>query len=69
MVCVICLLNMAIQTVRKKGAAFTDLDEQQAYDLLKQIDQALLLQQWITVDKRPDRTEEWMNILIRKVQA
>ncbi|MEG2434359.1 MAG: SAM-dependent methyltransferase, partial [Acinetobacter sp.] len=29
----------------------------------------LLLQQWITVDKRPDRTEEWLNILIRKVQA
>lgn len=53
----------------KEGRSFTDLNEQQAYDLLKQIDQALLLQQWITVDKRPDRTEEWLNILIRKVQA
>ena len=53
----------------KEGRSFTDLNEQQVHDLLKQIDQALLLQQWITVDKRPDRTEEWMNILIRKVQA
>ena len=51
----------------KDGRSFTDLNEQQAHDLLKQIDQALLLQQWITVDKRPDRTEEWLNILIRKV--
>ena len=53
----------------KEGRSFTDLNEQQVHDLLKQIDQALLLQQWITVDKRPERTEEWMNILIRKVQA
>ena len=53
----------------KEGRSFTDLNEQQAYDLLKQIDQALLLQQWITVDKRPDSTEEWLNILIRKMQA
>lgn len=53
----------------KEGRSFTDLNEQQVHDLLKQIDQALLLQQWITVDKRPDRTEEWLNILIRKVQA
>ena len=53
----------------KEGRSFTDLNEQQVHDLLKQIDQALLLQQWITVDKRPDRTEECLNILIRKVQA
>jgi len=53
----------------KEGRSFTDLNEQQAHDLLKQIDRALLLQQWITIDKRPERREEWMNILIRKVQA
>lgn len=28
----------------KEGRSFTDLNEQQAYDLLKQTDQALLLQ-------------------------
>ena len=53
----------------KEGRSFTDLNEQQAHELIKQIDQALLLQQWITVDKRPDRTEKWLNILIKKEQA
>ena len=50
----------------KDGRSFTDLNEQQAQELLKQIDQALLLQQWITIDKRPDRDEEWLNVLWKK---
>lgn len=50
----------------KDGRSFTDLNEQQAHELLKQIDQALLLQQWITIDKRPDRDEEWLNLLWKK---
>lgn len=50
----------------KDGRSFTDLNEQQADDLLKGFDQVLLLQQWITLDKRPDRTEEWLNILFKK---
>ena len=50
----------------KDGRSFTDLNEQQAHDLLKQIDQALLLQQWITIDKRPDRDEKWLNLLWKK---
>ena len=54
-------------TDRKKDErSFTDLNEQQAHDLLKQIDQALLLQQWITIDKRPDRDEKWLNLLWKK---
>ena len=53
----------------KEGRSFTDLNEQQAHELIKQIDQALLLQQWITIDKRPVRTEKWLNILIKKEQA
>ena len=50
----------------KEGRSFTDLNEQQAHELIKQIDQALLLQQWITIDKRPDRDEEWLNVLWKK---
>ncbi len=50
----------------KGGRSFTDLNEQQAHDLLKQIDQALLLQQWITIDKRPDHDEKWLNLLWKK---
>lgn len=53
----------------KDGRSFTDLNEQKVDDLLKGFDQVLLLQQWITLDKRPDRTEEWLNILFKKQKA
>ncbi len=54
---------------KKDGRSFTDLNEQQAHDLLKGFDEVLLLQQWITVDKRPDRIEEWLNIIFKKQKA
>ena len=38
----------------KDGREFTDLNEQQAQELLAQFDQVSLVQQWITVDKRPE---------------
>ena len=50
----------------KDGREFTDLNEQQAQELLAQFDQVSLVQQWITVDKRPDREEEWLNLLWKK---
>lgn len=50
----------------KDGRYFTDLNEQQAKDMLEQIDEALLLEQWVTIDQRPERSEEWLNILIQK---
>lgn len=50
----------------KDGREFTDLNEQQAQKLLAQFDQVSLVQQWITLDKRPDRTEQWLNLLWKK---
>ena len=50
----------------KDGREFTDLNEQQAQELLAQFDQVSLVQQWITVDNRPDREEQWLNILWKK---
>lgn len=50
----------------KDGRAFTDLDEVQAKELLDQLQGVEVLQQWITVDKRPDHNEEWLNILWKK---
>ena len=50
----------------KDGRYFTDLNEQQAKDMLEQIDNAFLLEQWVTRDQRPDRAEEWLNILLQK---
>lgn len=50
----------------KDGREFTDLNEQQAQELLAQFDQVSLIQQWITVDKRPEREEQWLNLLLKK---
>ena len=50
----------------KDGRQFTDLDKVQANTLLGQFDYVHQIQQWITVDKRPDRNEDWLNILLRK---
>lgn len=48
---------------KKDGREFTDLNEQQAQELLAQFEQVSLVDQWITVDKRPDRSEQWLNLL------
>jgi len=50
----------------KDGREFTDLNEQQAQELLAQFEQVSLVDQWITVDKRPDREERWLNLLWKK---
>ncbi|NLA51518.1 MAG: class I SAM-dependent methyltransferase [Alcaligenaceae bacterium] len=50
----------------KDGRYFTDLNELQAEALLGQLDSIELLQQWVTLDQRPDRIEQWLNLLIKK---
>lgn len=50
----------------KDGRQFTDMDESQAQSILKKFDNILLLQQWITIDKRPDHNEDWLNIVFKK---
>ncbi|ENW86922.1 hypothetical protein F906_01995 [Acinetobacter pseudolwoffii] len=50
----------------KYGREFTDLNEQQAQELLAQFDQVSWVQQWITIDKRPEREEQWLNLLCKK---
>lgn len=50
----------------KDGRQFTDMNELQAQSLLKKFDNILLLQQWITIDKRPDHNEDWLNIVFQK---
>lgn len=57
------------QTREKEGRTFTDLNEAQSAELFNHFDNILIIQQWITVDKRPDRTEEWLNILFRKIEG
>ncbi|ESK55448.1 class I SAM-dependent methyltransferase [Acinetobacter tjernbergiae] len=50
----------------KDGRQFTDMNESQAQSLFKKFDNILLLQQWITIDKRPDHNEDWLNIVFQK---
>ncbi|MDO5666572.1 MAG: class I SAM-dependent methyltransferase [Alcaligenaceae bacterium] len=52
----------------KDGRCFTDLNEQQAQEILEKLANASLLKQWITMDQRPDRQEEWLNLLLKKTQ-
>lgn len=52
----------------KEGRQFIDMDEPQAQNLLKKFDNILLLQQWITIDKRPDHNEDWFNIVFQKIE-
>lgn len=50
----------------KDGRTFTDLNEQQAQDLLNQMEDFQPLKEWITVDQRQDREEKWLNLLWKK---
>ncbi|MDN5623262.1 MAG: class I SAM-dependent methyltransferase [Acinetobacter sp.] len=50
----------------KNGRKFTDLNETQAKALLEHFDDVQQIQQWITVDQRPDRQEKWLNLLWKK---
>ena len=54
------------QDREKDGREFTDLNEQQAGELLDYFNQVSLAKQWISIDKRPDRTEQWLNLLWKK---
>lgn len=43
-----------------------DYYNEQAQELLEQFDQVNLVRQWITTDKRLDRTEQRLNLIIQK---
>ena len=64
----VCYMSFKYDTTdrEKDGRVFTNLDEDQAKELLDQLDGVAVLKQWITVDKRPDRKEEWLNVLWKK---
>ena len=50
----------------KEGRQFTDLNEAQAEILLGQLENVQQIRQWITVDKRAECTEQWLNLLWKK---
>ena len=52
-----------------QGRHFTDADESQATEWLEPLPGKANCRMWRTADQRPDRNEEWLNILVSKQAA
>lgn len=50
----------------KDGRHFTDLTEQGLEKLIAPLTDIVLINNWKTIDKRPDRDEMWLNALLQK---
>lgn len=50
----------------KEGRFFCDMNEQRWRDIFLQLENAILIQNWQTKDKRTDREEIWLNCLFKK---
>lgn len=55
-------------TGERNGRYFTDMTEDTFADFIKQIENVIIEEQWITSDVRPERGEEkWLNLILRKI--
>lgn len=50
----------------KDGRTFTDMNEDRFSSLISQFPELTIHQLWLTEDKRPDRNERWLNIIVMK---
>lgn len=50
----------------RNGRYFTDMNECSFRDLLSDIEEFVVLEQWISKDVRPERDEKWLNIILKK---
>ncbi|MDA3734026.1 class I SAM-dependent methyltransferase [Niameybacter massiliensis] len=50
----------------RNGRYFSDYTEERFAKLLAHFPELVLVEQGITVDKRPDREEKWLNVIVRK---
>ena len=56
-------------TGERKGRFFTDFDEEKIQSLMEDIPRLMIIDQTITGDVRPGRSDEkWLNVICRKVQ-
>ncbi len=49
----------------KNERLFTDMNEDRFNHMLQLVDGLVIKKQWITTDKRSDRTELWLNIILK----
>ena len=50
----------------RNGRFFTDMTEDSFAELLKQVEGLEIVKQMITEDARPDRSERWLNVFLKK---
>lgn len=50
----------------RNGRFFTDMTEESFADVLNEVDGLSIVKQMITEDARPDRTEKWLNVFLKK---
>lgn len=53
----------------KDGRNFTDLNESLLLSLVAGLGDLEIADIWITVDKRPDRDEKWLNVILKKLDG
>lgn len=51
----------------RNGRYFSDYTEERFAKLLAHFKELVIVEQGITVDKRPDREEKWLNVIVRKM--
>lgn len=51
----------------KDGRLFNDYTESSLNVLLDEHPQLKLIEMWLTDDRRPDRDDKWLNVIVRKV--
>lgn len=50
----------------RNGRYFTDMTEDSFAEILKQVESLSIVKQMITEDARPDRSEKWLNVFLKK---
>ncbi|WP_412500308.1 class I SAM-dependent methyltransferase [Shewanella chilikensis] len=50
----------------KDGRHFTDMNEERFKRLLDTVGGLEVLESWVTVDARPDRNEQWLNLVLKR---
>lgn len=50
----------------KYGRRFTDLNENLLYELAGQLSEIEIISTWVTTDQRANRSEKWLNAILKK---
>ncbi|MDN5097589.1 class I SAM-dependent methyltransferase [Aliarcobacter butzleri] len=51
----------------KDNRLFNDYTEESIKELIAKFDELEILETWFTEDKRPDRSDKWINVIVKKI--